>query len=209
MESFYAKHRRKALLTRLFTGIILVLASGNLFGQKQNNQWRYGGAGAIDFNTVPPSFVTGCVIATGEGSASIADRTTGALLFYTDGVTVWNANNQVMLNGTGLQGGSPGVLSSTTAAVIIPKPSSCNLYYIITVDEGSSGTTATGINYSLVDMTLDAGLGGIVLTQKNVPLVATTSEKLEIVPAANGNDFWFSGDYPCNCIFIFKRNTRP
>ncbi|MFN5629460.1 MAG: hypothetical protein ACK48W_09260, partial [Bacteroidota bacterium] len=180
-------------MKKVFNHLILFVAlvvCNNSFSQKQNNQWRFGTAGAVDFNTVPPSFVNGAALSTGEGSASVADRLTGALLFYTDGVTVWNALNQVMLNGTDLQGGSPVLLSSTTAAVIIPKPSSCNLYYIITVDEGASGNTATGINYSLVDMTLDAGLGGIVLTQKNIPLVATTSEKLEIVPAANGNDFW-------------------
>jgi gliding motility-associated-like protein len=158
---------------------------------KQNNQWRYGNGGGVDFNTNPPTFVSGAALVTSEGSASVADPITGALLFYTDGVTVWNALNQVMLNGTNLQGGSPILLSSTTAATIVRRPSSCNLYYIVTADEGSSGNTSTGINYSLVDMTLDGGLGGIVPAQKNIPLVATTSEKLEIVPAANGNDFWF------------------
>jgi hypothetical protein len=35
-----------------------------------------------------------------------------------------------MPNGTGLLGGTPTLLSSTTAAVIIPKPGSNNLYYI-------------------------------------------------------------------------------
>jgi hypothetical protein len=119
--------------------LLLILFFQISFAQKQNNQWRYGGAGAIDFNTVPPSFVTGCVIVASEGSASVADRITGALLFYTDGVTVWNANNQVMPNGTGLLGGDPILLSSTTAAVIIPKPGSSNLYYIVTVHELLAG----------------------------------------------------------------------
>ena len=90
---------------KYFTGgwfiFLLVIAGSSTYAQKQNNQWRFGSGGAIDFNTVPPSFVPGCPIATYEGSASVADRTTGALLFYTDGVTVWNANNQVMPNGTG------------------------------------------------------------------------------------------------------------
>ena len=102
--------------------LIVIVIYNSSFAQKQNNQWRFGTTGAIDFNTVPPSFVTGCLISTGEGSASVADKTTGALLFYTDGVTVWNANNQVMPNGTGLLGGTAALLSSTTAAVIVPKP---------------------------------------------------------------------------------------
>jgi gliding motility-associated-like protein len=157
--------------------------------QKQNNEWRFGNRG-ISFNTNPPSQILVAALNTTEGSASVADKNTGALLFYTDGVTVWNAQNQVMLNGTGLLGGSPALLSSTTAAVIIPKPGSGNLYYIITVDEGASGSGTGGISYSVVDMSLEGGLGAVVLGEKNVFLFQTNSEKLEVVPAANGTDLW-------------------
>jgi hypothetical protein len=111
---------------------------------------------------VPPSFVPGCLISTPEGSASVADRLTGALLFYTNGVTVWNANNQVMSNGTGLLGGTAALLSSTTAAVIVPKPGSISLFYIVTIDEQFNGN---GVRYSVVDMTLNGGLGDIVAGQ--------------------------------------------
>lgn len=166
--------------------IILVICS-NAFAQKQNNQWRFGSAGAIDFNTVPPSSVAGCPIATGEGSASVANKVTGALLFYTDGVTVWDANNQVMPNGTGLLGGTPTLLSSTTAAVIVPKPGSSSLYYIVTIDEQSSNN---GVRYSVIDMTLNGGLGDVVAGQKNIFLFNTNSEKLEVVPAADGVSYW-------------------
>jgi hypothetical protein len=99
--------------------LFLVLLFQFTYAQKQNNQWRFGNSGAIDFNTAPPSFIAGAALSTGEGSASIADRTTGALLFYTDGLTVWNRQDQVMPIGTGLLGGI--TLSSTSAAVIIPK----------------------------------------------------------------------------------------
>lgn len=132
----------------------------------------------------------GVSIQASEGSASVADRNTGELLFYTDGVTVWNALDSVMQNGTGLRGGSAALLSSTTAAVIVPKPGSDNLYYIVTVDEGASGTGSGGVRYNLVDMTLDGGLGAVVASQKNIFLYATSTEKLEVVPAANGTDLW-------------------
>ena len=185
-----------------FPFLFIILICQNSFAQKQNNQWRFGGGGAIDFNTVPPSFVTGCPILTSEGSASVADRITGALLFYTDGVTVWNANNQVMPNGTGLLGGDPILLSSTTAAVIVPKPGSSNLYYIVTVSELLS---PIGVNYSLVDMTLNGGLGDIVAGQKNIFLIQTGTEKLEVVPAANGTGFWLlTDDFPGNSFYAFE-----
>jgi gliding motility-associated-like protein len=93
-----------------------------------------------------------------------------------------------MLNGTGLLGGV--TLSSTTAAVIVPKPGSSNLYYIVTVNEGSSGSGIGGIAYSVVNMSLEGGLGAVEIGQKNIFLFQTNTEKLEVVPAANGTDYW-------------------
>jgi gliding motility-associated-like protein len=192
------------MLKKIILAFFVTALISTAFAQKQNNQWRFGTGGGIDFNTNPPSFVTGAAIATVEGSASIADKTTGALLFYTDGVTVWNALNQVMPNGTGLLGGSTS-LSSTTAAVIIPKPSSTNLFYIVTIDEQFS---STGVQYSVVDMSLNGGLGDVLPDQKNIFLCQTTSEKLEVVPAADGQSFWLlTHDEPGNGFLAFRVNS--
>ena len=171
------------------------------FAQKQNNQWRFGYAGGVSFNSAPPVGVSGSLIRTGEGSASVADRLTGKLLFYTNGVTVYNAQDNIMLNGKGLLGGDSMMLSSTTAAVIMPKPGSSSLFYLVTIDEQNSGN---GMRYSLVDMTLDGGLGGIVSGEKNSLLLQTNSEKLEVVPAANGKDLWLiTHDNPGNTFYSF------
>jgi gliding motility-associated-like protein len=182
---------RVALLFRFAPAILLFIAILlPARAQKQNNQWRFGNAG-ISFNTSPPSQVTPApALSTTEGSASVADRKTGLLLFYTDGVTVWNAQNQVMENGTGLRGGSASLLSSTTAAVIVPHPGNDSLYYIVTVDEGASGTGSGGVCYNLVDMRLAGGLGAVAAGQKNIFLDATPSERLEVVPDATGNGLW-------------------
>ncbi len=176
---------KRILILSLLFSILCSVAPA----QKQNNQWRFGTTG-VSFNTNPPTQIQGVAMFTSEGSASVADKNTGDLLFYTNGVTVWNAQNQVMLNGTGLRGGSPTLLSSTTAAVIIPKPGSNNLYYIVTIDEGSSGSGNGGVCYTVVDMSLEGGLGAVVFGQKNLFLFQTNSEKLEVVPAANGTDLW-------------------
>ncbi len=172
------------------------------FAQKQNHQWRFGIEGGINFNTNDPSNVSGSAISTGEGSASIADRNTGDLLFYTNGVTVWNALDQIMPNGNGLLGGTQDLLSSTTAAVIIPRPGTNNLYYIVTIDEQTSNN---GIRYSVVDMTLNGGLGDIVSGQKNIFLFDTKSEKLQVVPSSDGLGYWLvTHDNPGNSFFSFK-----
>ncbi|MDB5283827.1 MAG: hypothetical protein JWO06_2902 [Bacteroidota bacterium] len=147
--------------------------------QKQWNNWCFGDAAGISFNTGSPVTFTGSAIGTAEGCASISDAT-GQLLFYTDGITVWNKNNTAMSNGTGLGGG----YSSTQSAVIIPVPGSTTLYYIFTQDGGFNG-----LQYSEVDMTLSGGLGN-VNSVINVPLLPSCTEKLTAIRQANGIDYW-------------------
>ena len=173
-----------------------------LNAQNQNNFWVYGYQAGINFNTSPPSYEGGFAIQASEGASSIADPITGELLFYTNGATVWDASNNPMPNGSGLLGSSSGELSSTTAAVICEKPGSINQYYLITIDEQFSGG---GVRYNVVDMSLNGGLGDIVAGQKNISIFSTTSEKLCIVPNAQGNGFWLiTHDLPGESFYAFS-----
>jgi hypothetical protein len=180
---------------------MLTVSSLIVSAQNQNNFWVYGYQAGINFNTTPPSYQGGFAILASEGAASVADPETGELLFYTDGVTVWDTSNNSMPNGTGLLGGDPMLLSSTTAAVICEKPGSANQYYLITVDEQGSNN---GIRYNVVDMTLNGGLGDIVAGQKNIPIFSTNAEKACIVPNAAGDGFWLlSHDLPGETFYAF------
>lgn len=182
--------------------VLLIAAKAPAFAQLQNNQWRFGNGSGINFNNNPPSLVSGASLSTFEGSASVADRNTGNLLFYSDGGTVWGANNLPMPNGTGLLGGMPGMLSSTTAASIAPVPNNANQYYLFTIAEQGA---MVGIVYHVIDMTLNGGLGDILPGQKNVPLFNTNSEKLHIVPNSSGTGYWLlTHNIPGNTFFAFS-----
>src|SRR6188508_239275 len=84
--------------------------------QNQNSQWYFGNNAGINFMNSPPTSQTGSMIAS-EGCASVADAA-GNLLFYTNGVTIYNQNHQVMANGTNLNGD----ISSTQSAFIAKQP---------------------------------------------------------------------------------------
>lgn len=182
--------------------LLLIAAKAPAFAQLQNNQWRFGNGSGINFNNNPPTLVSGASLSTFEGSASVADRNTGNLLFYSDGSTVWGANNLPMPNGTGLLGGMPGMLSSTTAASIAPVPNNANQYYLFTIAEQGA---MVGILYHVIDMTLNGGLGDVLAGQKNVPLFNTNSEKLQIVPNSSGTGYWLlTHNIPGNTFYAFS-----
>lgn len=152
--------------------------------QKENAIWYFGEEAGLDFTGGTPRPLLDGVMKAFEGCASIADRN-GTLLFYTDGITVWNRNHQPMPNGTGLRSH----FSATQAAVIVPQPGSASRYYIFTVDQAEEHTD-DGLMYSLVDMNAPSGGGSGDVVTKNVPLLATSTEKITAVKHRNGIDIW-------------------
>lgn len=164
--------------------ILLPLLS---FSQKEAAFWYFGQNAGLDFNTGVPVVLTNGQLSTFEGCATISDAS-GNLLFYTDGVTVWDKNGIIMPNGTGLLGNT----SSTQSAIITPKPNNPNQFYIFSVDQRTafSALSANGINYSLVDMSLNGGLGDLVTSQKDINLVSQAYEKITAVKNNNNNSIW-------------------
>lgn len=169
---------KKAVTRQLF---ILALLFCTLISQSQNetNKWYFGTNAGLDFMTNPPTVLTNGALTTIEGCATISDAS-GSLLFYTDGITVYDKTHAVMANGSGLNGNS----SSSQSAIIAKQPGNSNIYYIFT----QSGPIGAGAGYSVVDMSLAAGMGSV--TVKNTTLAANCTEKLTSVKHCNGNDVW-------------------
>lgn len=151
-----------------------------VFAQKEAAIWYFGFNAGLDFNSGAPAILTGGQINTIEGVASISSSD-GNLLFYTDGITVWNRLHQVMSNGTGLNG----YPSSTQSAIIVPKIGDVSRYYVFTIDDYGSPQR---LQYSIVNMNLDNGRGDVEV--KNVPIISGVSEKLTAVRHCNQRDIW-------------------
>ncbi|MBR9845302.1 MAG: T9SS type B sorting domain-containing protein [Algicola sp.] len=165
----------------LYVFIYFCFAPCIIYGQNETNIWYFGENAGLDFNSGLPVPLLDGELNTDEGCASISDGF-GSLLFYTDGVTVWNRNHDIMLNGTGLNGD----FSSTQSAIIVPKPDNSNIYYIFTVDDLGGNN---GLQFSEVDMTLDSSLGGIT-ANKNILLATPTSEKVTAIQNQTGDGYW-------------------
>ncbi len=163
--------------------VILAMSVCTINAQDAANHWIFGRGAKIRFNPGPTA-TTVTTINTLEGSSSISDPN-GNLLFYTDGRTVWDRNDNQMPNGFGLKG-SP---SSTHSALIVP--CSCNKYFIFTTSAAEPPNKyADGLQYSVVDMNANALLGDVIT--KNVLLLANASEKVAGVSDGSGG-FWAVG----------------
>jgi PKD repeat protein len=170
---------------------LFLLPVSSVNAQKETWKWYFGYTAAMDFVTAPPMVLNDCAMFQFEGSSSISDSA-GNLLFYTDGMTVWNKNHNVMSNGTGLLGD----FSSTQAALIVPYPGTDSLYYIFTTNSGYYFA-----HYSIVDMSLDGGLGDIGPV-KNQILTTNSAEKLKAIKHANGTDYWVVVHQTYNAKFV-------
>lgn len=180
----------------LLWGVLLVCCTGTCLAQQEINNWFFGYNGGLNFSGGMPVVTPGSLRGW-EGCSSISDRN-GNLLFYSDGITVWNRNHQVMANGINLNGDT----LCTQSVLITNHPGNPALYYVFTVAKEAE---PEGLQYSVVDMTLNSGLGDVVVGQKNIPLVTPVCEKVTAVRHANANDIWvITHQFGTDAFYVYK-----
>ncbi|REK36382.1 MAG: hypothetical protein DWQ44_02865, partial [Bacteroidetes bacterium] len=174
--------------------ILLILISFvflETLAQKEDRIWIFGDHGGIDFNDTGNVFsfyspLQGTIVK--YTIASISDKG-GDLLFYAaadrfafQGVYVYNRTGALMQNGDSLEGHP----AQTQGLLILPFPGDSLHYYIFSKMQHNS---QINLYYTVVDMSLDGGLGGVV--QKNIRLTTDSiTQRLTAVKHANGRDWW-------------------
>lgn len=165
--------------------VVYFIGINPTLAQKERNNWYFGNLAGITFNTVPPTALTDSKMVTREGCSSVSDAS-GNLLFYTEGRNIWNKAHDLMDGGTNLSGDA----SSTHSSVVIKQPLSNRYYFLITSDSYENRANSKGVNFSLIDMALNGGLGKVI--DKNKKLLPESTEKLSAVLHANAQDIWFA-----------------
>ncbi len=158
--------------------------------------WYFGQNAGLTFSNGTAQPLADGRMVTNEGCASISDPTTGELLFYTDGVTVFNRIHEPMPNGTGLFGD----FSTSQSAIIIPAPGRPQVYYIFNpaaVTAANLGNRCLCLYYSVVDMRADAGFGDVV--KKNELVASDITEHLTATVDCSGEGWW---------VVVRSRSTR-
>ena len=163
---------------------IILSSTITLHSQNYRSNWVFGDGAWINFkdNSSDPLFVERAAINQYEGCTSFSDKN-GVLLFYSDGVSVWNRFHQTITNGTDLKGS----WTSSQSAHIVPFPSDKNKFYIIT--PGATEKKNETIYYSIIDTS--GGYSNSKVTDKNIELYSNyDGERVAIVKQPNNSKYW-------------------
>lgn len=163
---------------------LLLLLFGHatqMYGQKEASTWYYGFRAGLKFESTGVKALSNGATNFWLGHSSSISDENGNLLFYTNGDTVFNRQHRVMSNGSGLTGRGPAF------TVIVPNPSSNGIYYIFVADRGIVSLNGE-FSYSIVDLALNGGLGGVAKKRQvlHSPVVGVVAAILH----ANGRDIW-------------------
>jgi len=182
--------------------LLIIFASLSLFGQGQNHQWLIG--------NWPPPFFTGRMLFDSASysyntevrkmgfwgtDATICD-VQGNFLMSSNGIWIANANNDTMMNGTGL---NPGTFTSQNsdgliipyANIFLPFPGDSTKYLLLhhTAEFDGQSYPSLGLFKSSIDLTLDNGLGAVIAKNENI-LSDSLNWGIGACKHANGRDWW-------------------
>lgn len=166
--------------------------------------WYFGtGTDGLEFNgapissTVVPAKLTNKQSGVGfEGMIVVNDPVTGALLFYSDGSSVVQANHTTMNNGSGLMGH----FSGAQTVHCVPDPASLGRFFLIT--KTSFDFTPGSLYTTTVDFTnASFPMGTVPAATKNVLIDNTGfSQGSSIASKPGTQDYWWIGH-------VFNTNT--
>ncbi len=161
--------------------IFLVIS---LYSQHQADNWIFGNWAGLEFNEGEPMAWLPETYEEGFDNGTIMSDSSGNLLFYSNGRKVWNQDGDIMLNGDNILPGG----SWSQSAISFQVPGTENQYYIFTVSDWNS---PKGLYYSLIDMSLAGGLGGVTEI-KNIEYEAGAwaHDRQFVTRTRSGDAYW-------------------
>lgn len=202
------RHRKEKCKTsnstlRKIAIVLLILACNISYGQGYNSQWLLG--------YFPQPFDNGRFTFSGSSGiltteqrdmgfwgtqANICDAN-GNFLMSSNGVWIADATNDTMLNGSGLNPAGitpnwPNGLPMVWNNAFIPLPGDTSKYILLHHSASVYNGVYSPVNdfyRTVVDMTLNGGLGGVIL-KNDLILNDTINGGIGLCKHANGEDWW-------------------
>ena len=170
--------------------------------QGMNSHWLLGNdtgwpnLGRIVFDNSSYQLLTEQRKMTFKGTQATISDQSGNFLMSSNGVWIANANNDTMMNGSGLNPSwdviaYPNGLLTTYGNILLPFPGDSSKYALIHQARFTSDPNSLfgGIHYSKIDINMDGGLGAVIL--KNDTLIQDElAFGIAACKHANGRDWW-------------------
>ena len=187
--------------------------------QGRNNLWMSGydsGAGTgfggtnIDFNFPAPLIYQQNRPMNISFTFSSITGINGNLLFYSNGCHIANQNNDTLLNGNDFNTGSLTWANCSygvpinQGVLIIPAPDDTDKYYLfsLSAEPVTNSIQPPHLACTLIDMTLDSGLGAALWKDSIVIDDTLAMGMLTACKHANGRDWWITiPEYQSNCYY--------
>ncbi len=150
------------------------------FGQMAGMKFNGENIQSLSNNTIERRIVFGII--EGPDNLICANNEDGELMFYSDGRIFKNSLHQNMLN-------APTNEYSVyyAQAAISRDPGNQNKYYVfVNIQDGLDSF----LTYTVVDMTLDGGLGGLDPDNTHVTMINDVAQQMVVARHANGKDSW-------------------
>lgn len=163
----------------VFLATTLLFFTTVIHAQLQNTNWCFGQNAGLKFTGSTISGYSSSIVSY-ESAATLSNRHTGDLMFYADSWRVWNANHVLMPNGK--YTGSDTISTTAQGAHIVPSLTDTNKYYLFTLSDLSKTGT---LYYSIVDMSLNGGLGDVIPSQKAIVIDSVMTEAMASTAVCN------------------------
>ncbi|MGF1566252.1 MAG: gliding motility-associated C-terminal domain-containing protein [Flavobacteriales bacterium] len=160
---------------RLFLALYALVLTFFATGQNQNNNWVFADGYSLAFNGGSVTAGTSAAETLNDRRASAYSDASGNLLFYVDHQTLFYADGTPMPDG--------GFSQFSFENVFIPKPGNTNQVYLV------RSKLNGGLDYTLIDLAANSGLGAIVEGEKEVGFFAVGG-RLMVATKPDGSGFW-------------------
>ena len=205
--------------------LLLISSTQSLFAQGLSNNYLFGRDNSIN----PPlitskrakfNFFTGTAVLSpdsfkmkfSETEGNISDAN-GNLLMSSNGIWIADASGDTMQNGSNLNpsaytNGYKSIgLTLPDANVFIPYPGDTSKYILFHMTGNLDTLPSSELYYSVIDMNLNNGLGGVILKNQQI-IKAHLSSGIGACKHANGRDWWIVAVKDSSNI-IFKILVTP
>ncbi len=211
------------ILSLLSVCAVLIFATNNAKAQyylPENRIWALGIFAGLDFNSGQPVPIKTAVSGapnsnghTGMASVAVSDRN-GQLLFYTNGSHIWNRNHDLVLPSPLHPGAltlTPVTQVTSQGTLVVPVLGNPDQYYIFSLTHpGNHAPVSVSLYgklyYSVFDMQLNGGLGGVVPGQQWQLLGVDLADKMLAIPGENCNAWLLVHEMENNRFLAFEIN---